>query len=325
MVKFPKIESFHNKVKAANRYECPYTLWDIKPKMHGTNASIRMKDGMVTFQSRKNEITPENDNFGFAAWAAENVAPYLLPLEYVNEYIIWGEWVGKGINHGDAVNQLEEKHFLIFGISLFGEDEFYVHHSDSNTIKSLMNDIAPTLNTSRVRIIPSYITFLDLNTQKGQGDAADMLNEIVSEFEDIDPYVKKEFEIEGPGEGIVVIPTNHASIVDLEQLSNWAFKVKTEKHQTNKTNKPAVVKAPASKEVIDFVDMFVTEARLQQALTELEIDFDRKYTGDFLKWVGKDIQDESKDELEASGLEWKTCSKLIQERAKKWFFNEGEF
>ena len=52
--------------------ENPFTV-TISEKIDGTNACVVIKDGdIVGVQSRKRFITPEDDNYGFAAWVEEN-------------------------------------------------------------------------------------------------------------------------------------------------------------------------------------------------------------------------------------------------------------
>ena len=46
-------------------------------KLHGTNAGVGMtSDGKMWFQSRKNVITPEKDNAGFAFFANSNAETF---------------------------------------------------------------------------------------------------------------------------------------------------------------------------------------------------------------------------------------------------------
>jgi hypothetical protein len=72
-----------------------------------------------------------------------------------------------------------------------------------------------------------------------------------------------------------------------------------------------------------FVKKFVTENRLNQGLREACGDVAvSKDTGSFLKWLGMDVKNESADELEASGLEWKDVSKAVTLAAKAWWVAE---
>lgn len=81
----------------------------ITEKIDGTNACVVVTpDGDVYAQSRKRLITPEDDNFGFAAWVAENAN---VLREVLGEGRHFGEWWGRGIGRG--YNQYG-KHFSLF-------------------------------------------------------------------------------------------------------------------------------------------------------------------------------------------------------------------
>ena len=81
----------------------------ITEKLDGTNACIVIQDGaIVGVQSRKRFITPEDDNYGFAAWVEENKTE-LLKLEDGYHY---GEWTGLGIQKNP--HNLASKKFFLF-------------------------------------------------------------------------------------------------------------------------------------------------------------------------------------------------------------------
>lgn len=80
----------------------------ITEKIDGTNACVVvLEDGEVLAQSRTRIITPEDDNFGFAAWVDDNKYE-LLKLGPGHHY---GEWWGQGIqrNYG-----LKERRLSLF-------------------------------------------------------------------------------------------------------------------------------------------------------------------------------------------------------------------
>jgi hypothetical protein len=81
----------------------------VTEKIDGTNAAVCVtEDGLVYAQSRTRVITPESDNFGFAAWVADHADD----LRYgLGEGIHFGEWWGKGIQRGYG---LDEKRFSLF-------------------------------------------------------------------------------------------------------------------------------------------------------------------------------------------------------------------
>jgi RNA ligase len=83
----------------------------ITEKIDGTNASIYIgEDGEFLTASRTRWITPDDDNFGFSAWAHENKEE-LLKLGVGTHF---GEWWGRGIqrNYG-----LSERYFSLFNVT----------------------------------------------------------------------------------------------------------------------------------------------------------------------------------------------------------------
>ncbi|MFE5093235.1 RNA ligase family protein [Streptomyces sp. NPDC056638] len=81
----------------------------ITEKIDGTNAAIHIsEDGQVAAQSRKRIITPDSDNYGFARWAADNVAEL---AHILGPGLHFGEWWGQGIQRRYG---LDEKRFSLF-------------------------------------------------------------------------------------------------------------------------------------------------------------------------------------------------------------------
>lgn len=86
----------------------------ITEKIDGTNAAVGVTDdGEVYAQSRTRIITPENDNFGFAAWVEENKAQLSAEL---GVGLHFGEWYGKGIQRGYG---LRTRRFALFNVRRF--------------------------------------------------------------------------------------------------------------------------------------------------------------------------------------------------------------
>jgi len=83
----------------------------ITEKIDGTNAQVYITDdGEMLTGSRTRWITPEDDNFGFAAWARDH-KDELMQLGPGHHF---GEWWGRGIqrNYG-----LSERRFSLFNVS----------------------------------------------------------------------------------------------------------------------------------------------------------------------------------------------------------------
>ena len=96
----------------------------ITEKIDGTNAAVRIAplpiasdapytsvvgDYAVFAQSRSRFITPDDDNYGFARWVAENASS----LVELGEGIHFGEWWGAGIQRRYG---LTEKRFSLFNV-----------------------------------------------------------------------------------------------------------------------------------------------------------------------------------------------------------------
>lgn len=87
----------------------------VTEKIDGTNAQVHItEDGRILAGSRTRWITPEADNFGFAAWVEANKAD-LLTLGPGSHF---GEWWGAGIQRRYG---LSEKRFSLFNVDRWGE------------------------------------------------------------------------------------------------------------------------------------------------------------------------------------------------------------
>ena len=88
----------------------------ITEKIDGTNAQILItEDGQMLVGSRTRWITPESDNFGFAAWCRDN-REQLLKLGPGRHF---GEWWGQGIQRGYG---LTEKRLSLFNVARWQND-----------------------------------------------------------------------------------------------------------------------------------------------------------------------------------------------------------
>ena len=110
----------------------------ITEKIDGTNAQIFITDdGKMLTGSRTRWISPEDDNFGFAAWARDNKEE-LLKLGPGSHF---GEWWGQGIQRKYG---LDERRFSLFNVSrwcLHGETPKQIPTADPRIVK--MQDVLP--------------------------------------------------------------------------------------------------------------------------------------------------------------------------------------
>jgi hypothetical protein len=82
----------------------------ITEKIDGTNACVWIgEDGDFHAQSRTRIITPESDNFGFAAWVHDNIEA----LRKLGPGYHYGEWWGHGIQRGYDLPK-GERRFSLF-------------------------------------------------------------------------------------------------------------------------------------------------------------------------------------------------------------------
>ena len=91
----------------------------VTEKIDGTNAAVLIGDGFVAAQSRKRLITPDDDNFGFARWVAENAGALTDALGPGRHF---GEWWGSGIQRGYGLTE-GEKRFSLFNTARYGDTD----------------------------------------------------------------------------------------------------------------------------------------------------------------------------------------------------------
>jgi len=288
-------------------------------KLHGTNAGVcySRAEG-IWAQSRKNVITIEKDNAGFAMFVERNKEAFQELFNQLDEYIvddntiitIFGEWAGGNIQKGVAINGLE-KFFAIFGvkISITKENRFWLTEDVYSKLKNHDARIFNTLDWE------TYEIEIDFNNVE---KSIQKLIDITDAVEKQCP-VGKWFGNEGVGEGVVWL---HQS----EKFGTIRFKVKGQKHSTSKVKKTVSLDPEVLKSIEEFLEYAVTENRLNQGIetvfTQNGEEMDIKKMGAFLKWVATDIFTEEKDAIVASGLEMKQLGKFISTKARTWFLKK---
>lgn len=87
----------------------------VTEKLDGTNACVHVTDdGQVLAASRTRWITPESDNYGFAAWVKAHEIELREGLGAGSHF---GEWWGSGIQRRYG---LTEKRFSLFNVHRWG-------------------------------------------------------------------------------------------------------------------------------------------------------------------------------------------------------------
>lgn len=318
---WPEIESFHNIRKYVRAYpditQEPFIIYWGKVKLHGTNAAIQVhEDGQIIAQSRSNVITTESDNAGFARWVKENEEQWRhFPLKNV---VVFGEWCGKGIQGGVAISAIEKKVFAVFAIK----------EMDSDNVIIDPDVIAPYVMSAGVKetyVLPWHGQPVTIDW-KAENEVLERnvteINDVVMTVEQNDPWVEAVFGVKGTGEGIVYYPIAESNIQKWELMSNLMFKAKGEKHKNVKTAAPAQVNPVAAASVVAFVDMVLTEARLEQGAKTVGEVCDVKLTGKFIAWISGDVAKETADELEASNLTLKQVQGPLVAKARAWYMEQ---
>jgi hypothetical protein len=332
--KWPDIEGLHVIVRDLRRFEessgqkPPTVSYRAKVKLDGTNAGVRFVNGQVDgFQSRTHDVTPENDNAGFARWASTIDWPKPYCNEEVPVTVIHGEWAGPGIQKGTACQMIPGKKFFVFAIehcslakSDGGDWETRLLTTDPREISGMLSG----WSHPDVHILPWHTQpqSVDLSDHDAVSRFAEEMNQLVDSVEGCDPYLKELFSVEGIGEGVVLYPISEETLnVSREWWKRLAFKAKGEKHRVKKAPRAVEVDPEELKSVEAFVTAFVTQQRCEQGLGAVlrGESPDMRRTGEFIGWISKDVEKESRTELEASGLTWKRVAGDVSKAARDWY------
>lgn len=287
-------------------------------KIHGTNGSIVWhSEDEVVFQSKAQIVDIGRDNAGFAAFMHRKSLSNLLrqvdnlcarmgiPLKFPIE--IAGEWAGRGIQKGVAVNEVEP-FFAIFRVAV-GRDESGLNWLPVDWTKYI------ELQQERIFNISTFGSKIIAINFKEPEQSQNALVEATAAVEAECP-VGKFFGVSGIGEGYVWTPHNP----ELSKDSGLWFKVKGEKHSVSKVKTLAEVDPVRLENIKEFIDYAVTENRLEQGLGEVGLD--QKKIGEFLKWVSQDIIKEEGDVLEKNSLTMKDVGSKVANKAREFYMQK---
>lgn len=337
--KYPKIGQYRNLVKQIEQefgyvfkndeegwvrdpsIRMPTIRFNISTKLHGTNAGVRIDpDNNQVALSRRNVVTVENDNQGFATWHYSkqkifNEFRYLIADQFPeiddNDIVIFGEWCGKGIAKGVGINSFD-KFLYIFGVKVIDESgDYWLKDYD------LIYDIEHRIFDKRM--FETKQIDIDFN------DPVNIQNELVDICHNIEnacPVAKQialwdNVELDNTiGEGFVL-----EHIDDTGKM--FQAKIKGEKHSSSRVKKLASVDTEKLNSIKEFVDYAVTNNRLEQMFAEVcNNDPDRKLLGQFIKAVSTDVIKEESDTLSNSGLTMKDVGSSLSKKARTWFFEQ---
>ena len=321
---WPSINQFasmykHMSGRAASGMSDHLVKFRSKIKLHGTNGSVVvMPDGTFYAQSRSRILSTDFDNAGFLSWVNSTNYDWSKLAQPDGPVVVYGEWCGPGIQKGVALTQLERKIFAVFAIVNIPD----VMISEPTDIENLMFPVV----ANEIFILPweSEETEINLfNSEKTYEVVADMEKHLEG-ISQRDPWVYRVFDVDGPGEGYVWYPMFPSSARTHGELSNYMFKTKTKEHTVTKNTKLIPVSPEITSSVNEFLDMFVTENRLNQIANEVngEDGFSQKKIGPFIGAMNKDVHKESVDEVEASELTWKQITYILTNRVRQWYMTK---
>ena len=326
---WPSIEALHavRETVAAEAelhgQDLPCLTYRSKIKLDGRNAGVQVGcDGKVICQSRGSVLSHTEDNLGFHHWfSKQNDFFESLALED-EDIVLFGEWCGQGIQKRTAICTIGRKIFAVFAIQVgdprTGHARMVV---EPEAIKEMLTD------HSDIYVLPWLpptfkLNFADTDSLRG---VTEKISTFVEEVEKCDPWVLETFEVTGLGEGIVLYPMLEEGPDTYRQTRELMFKAKGEKHKTVKQKKAVQIDPEVARGIDEFAALVVTEARLEQGLTEALSDhLEMKGMGVFLKWLSQDVQKECQAELAVSGLEWAQVSKRVSTVARDWFKSKIE-
>lgn len=335
MQSFHDIESLRHIITEVKTYAefCGLPLTAFSPvtfrgtvKLHGTNGGVRVSNSNVVAQGRNVVLTPEQDNFGFAKFVESRKLDFrmlsaIATKSISDEVTLYGEWCGQGIQKKVAITSLP-KMFVVFAIYNHSRDAWVDIHSVKPNELELK-----TLNDQSIYLITQAQTFEVSVDFAAPIPAAERISQFTLQVEDCCPFAKF-LGAEGMGEGIVWI-SKEPPLINGEpwmaegQPKRLYFKSKGEKHKKGEPKAHVPVDPEKVKAISDLVDLILPEWRLEQgfdALRTAGIAIAAESTGEYLKWIAKDILKEESDRIAANSFDWKDVQGQVTTRAKKFFF-----
>lgn len=282
-------------------------------KLHGTFAGIKYNaiNQKLTAMSKKDDITPEQDNAGFAMFVETHKEYFIDMLRVINrtkEISIMGEWAGPGIQKGVGINLIPEKSFFMFGIKYVLEDEdseedgetFWIDFPE--TVLSTIADKGPK-NLYSVFDFKTWEQDVDFNKPQ---EAIAIFEKIMNDVDESCP-VAESLGFKGHGEGVVWVSDCCGN--------RLIFKEKGDSHSI-KTPRQPKEKDPREQEKLDFADMVTPGWRLEQGVQEI-CDTNNggilvmKDMGNVIKWVLGDIAKEETTLFKEFGFSLKDIQKYV--------------
>lgn len=320
MKEFGSIEGFRHIVQRMKRFcehhhkPLPTLSFKGTVKLHGSNFGVRKLKGDFYPQSRHTSIDLQSDSFGFASFIdgipTEQLKGLFDSISDSDDITLFGEWIGPKIQSKVAINSLPRRQWVLFR-AWDGIAKKYISLPQKACI--------PEYDIYNIHSIPGYTVTVDFSEP---AKALETLEKLTLEVEERCPWAEQ-FGINGVGEGIVW------SCVERPDDSDLWFKTKGTKHKRGKNNKRKV--ATVDPEVLEklgeVVELVLPEDRLYQGLeylSENALDIEPRNMGTYLRWIANDVKKEENDVLEANGVTLKEIGKLLNTKAKQFFFDRME-
>ena len=282
-----------------------------KIKLHGANASIMFSDGVMTGQKRSGILSDDDTHYGFKPWLST------VKHDTASEdMIFYGEWAGPGVQKKDAVTKIGGKKFFIFAVRK--NDSVIVEPEQIETLVKQVFGTHPDIHVLPWHTDEILIDFT--NTGSAQ-DFITGMNALVNDVIGIeDPYISNTFGVSGPGEGLVFYPVGNDHMG-----SEFIFKIKTDIHSVNKSKTRNHIAPEKPENMDEFIWMFFTEQRFEQMLGEhFNGTAERRNTGEFIKLVLRDIEKESRNEIELAEFDWNQVKTYGVVPVRDWFLNKTQ-
>jgi hypothetical protein len=321
-IRYPKIRQFKDAIKRVksmatfigldednnpiydHSLSMPIITFQGRVKIHGTNSGIQYdcKSGELVAQSRSQLV--RDGHFGFAQWVNSNreeltkIFKKQTFREDIESIVLFGEWVGRGIQKGVGISQIEPI-FILFDIVYKIKDE-----------EELLWETIPLVESGIFHEILNF-TLFSVDVDFGNPvEARDKMEKFVEQVEKECPVAKK-FGVSGIGEGIVFTGTYKDQRVQ--------FKVKGDAHKVVGSKEKIAITEEDLHSIQELVKYTVTENRVRQGIQDAcGGELDKKHTGFLLKWIVKDIQSEEQDAIDTLGVTGYT--KYLSDAARKIFF-----
>lgn len=310
-----------------------------KPKLHGTFAGVMMymakPGGTYEVQCLKRNGHCPIDNTANGKFASQMT---LMRQEWIQVAIdahlpmghamcVCGEWAGKGVQKGDAICLVEAPVFCVFAAvvcplgSNGSADTF-----DSSRIPFIyepasLKDLLKGVLSDTVCVIDWHGEEMSYSKDTHDSFCSD-IDQMVQQFEVVDPWVHAKFNKSARGEGVVLYPLRVSlngtwhDVTTINMFREFAAKAKTRHHQTerlrdddvrSKTVKPLTTAK-------DYVYAVVTKPRCKQFGAEDTTVSDDDYVASVMADIDKECtiyrypgydEDTVRPRIRTAALEWR--------------------